>query len=432
MTIVLLEAENVKRLKAVSLTPKTVGVVEVTGKNRQGKTSLLDAIWWAIQGVSAVQGKPIRDGESEATIRLKIELPDTTLLITRRFKGTDDGGFSPSVTVRDENGTTLKSPQAVLSALVNNLTFEPLALMSMPPKEQMNLLKSFVSGVDFAAIDAAYKRDFEKRTDLNRRYKELDAQALAVEADMGAPAEPIDTSALMDQMAKASETNTEIEGRRVRRENAGAAVDTLIKRSSELSERATALREEADKLDAEAQKCVAEADELEAKIAAAPALPSLVDVQAIRAEIAKAEAINIKVGHRRRRLELMKQAKETEAAADGLTKALDGYLKQKADAIAAAKLPVKGLGFGDDCITLNGIPFDQSSDAERLEACVAIGTALNPKLRIMRVRDGSLMDDDAMARLSAMAERQGMQVWVETVQSSRESAIVIHDGAVVS
>ena len=43
MRIVRLEAENVKRLKAVAINP-TGAVIKVAGKNKQGKTSLLDAI----------------------------------------------------------------------------------------------------------------------------------------------------------------------------------------------------------------------------------------------------------------------------------------------------------------------------------------------------------------------------------------------------
>lgn len=40
--IAALEAENVKRIKAVALTPSPTGLTIVGGNNNQGKTSVLD------------------------------------------------------------------------------------------------------------------------------------------------------------------------------------------------------------------------------------------------------------------------------------------------------------------------------------------------------------------------------------------------------
>ncbi len=102
----------------------------------------------------------------------------------------------------------------------------------------------------------------------------------------------------------------------------------------------------------------------------------------------------------------------------------------KAKAISAAKMPVPGLEFGEGEILLNGLPFDQGSDAERLRTSIAIAMAANPKLRVIRVRDGSLLDDDAMKLLGEMAETSDMQVWVEVIQTGSEVAVVMEDGMV--
>ena len=48
--ITALEAENVKRIKAVALTPSPTGLTIVGGNNNQGKTSVLDALAWALGG----------------------------------------------------------------------------------------------------------------------------------------------------------------------------------------------------------------------------------------------------------------------------------------------------------------------------------------------------------------------------------------------
>ena len=45
-----LEIENVKRVKAVKMEPAADGLTIIGGNNRQGKTSVLDAIAWALGG----------------------------------------------------------------------------------------------------------------------------------------------------------------------------------------------------------------------------------------------------------------------------------------------------------------------------------------------------------------------------------------------
>ena len=62
MKILKLTAENIKKLKVVEITPQG-NVVQITGRNGSGKSSTLDAIWWALAGKEAIQGKPIREGE---------------------------------------------------------------------------------------------------------------------------------------------------------------------------------------------------------------------------------------------------------------------------------------------------------------------------------------------------------------------------------
>ena len=93
-------------------------------------------------------------------------------------------------------------------------------------------------------------------------------------------------------------------------------------------------------------------------------------------------------------------------------------------------MPVDGIGFGDRQVLLNGLPFEQASGAEQLKASVAIAMASNPRLKVLRVRQGSDLDADSFSILTAMAEAADYQVWIENVQSARDTAIVIEDGAV--
>lgn len=80
-------------------------------------------------------------------------------------------------------------------------------------------------------------------------------------------------------------------------------------------------------------------------------------------------------------------------------------------------------------VNLEGVPFGQASDAEQLRASIAIAMASNSKLRVIRVRDGSLLDADSMALLSDMADKKDFQVWIERVGEGA-TGFIIEDGHV--
>ncbi len=125
-------------------------------------------------------------------------------------------------------------------------------------------------------------------------------------------------------------------------------------------------------------------------------------------------------------------AEELKGRAKELTDAIAAREKQKVDAITAAEMPVEGLGFGDGEVTYGGIPFEQASDAERLRVSVAIAMASNPKLRVIRVRDGSLLDEEALKALAGIAHDRDYQVWIERVDGSGKVGVVMEDGAVIA
>jgi hypothetical protein len=93
-------------------------------------------------------------------------------------------------------------------------------------------------------------------------------------------------------------------------------------------------------------------------------------------------------------------------------------------------MPVTGLGLSEDGVTLNGLPLDQASAAEQLRVSVAIGIAMNPRLRVLLLRDASLLDRDSLALLADMAKAAGAQVWLERVEDDSATAVVIEDGMV--
>jgi hypothetical protein len=90
------------------------------------------------------------------------------------------------------------------------------------------------------------------------------------------------------------------------------------------------------------------------------------------------------------------------------------------------------MTFGEDELLLNGVPFSQASDAERLRTSISIAIASNPKIRVMRVRDGSLLDEDSMGLLEKVAIDNDFQIWIERVDSSGKVGFVIEEGFVAT
>ncbi|GJE29773.1 AAA family ATPase [Methylobacterium organophilum] len=418
MKIIELTAENVKRLKAVAIRPDG-NLVEISGRNGQGKSSVLDAIWWALAGQTPIQSVPIRKGEEEARIRLDLG----EIKVIRTFKGREDGTFSTSIVVESQEGARFPSPQKMLDSLLGQLSFDPLAFTRMDGKRQLEALKRFVPGVDFAAIEKANRVDFEKRTDLNREVRTLRAQAAGIVVPADTPAERIDDAALVAEMERAAEHNGQIERRKANREAFVADVDRM--------------REEERRIETDIARLQASREALQTKIAAkvkqlneAEALPAPIDTASLRERIAAAREVNQAVVAREQRDRVEAQARAVEAQAAALTTAIEKRAAEKRTAIEKADLPVPGITFGEDEILLNGVPFDQASSSEQLRTSVAIAIAANPKLRVIRVQDGSLLDEEAMRILAEMADAADCQVWVEVVQSGRSTAIVIEDGQV--
>jgi hypothetical protein len=167
---------------------------------------------------------------------------------------------------------------------------------------------------------------------------------------------------------------------------------------------------------------------IDEEIASWPELPDRKDTEAMKQKFDGLSAANDIA----RKAEAAKKAKAEEvrfeAEAEALTKKIEDRRAAAKKAIAEANIPVKGMGFSEEGVTLDGLPFNQASDAQQLHASIAIAMALNPNLKVIRVRDGSLLDAEAMVTLGKLADENEYQVWIEKVDDSGEIGFVIEDG----
>lgn len=408
--IIRLESSNFKRLKAVLIEPDKDGnLVIVAGKNGQGKTSVLDSITAALGGVNAkTTPKPIRDGEERAEIVLETE----DLIVTRRFTASGS-----TLTVKSHDGAVYPKGQAKLDDLLGKLSLDPLAFTQLSDRDQLSTLLGLVDLPFNPDKLAAERKDlFDRRTDANRTTKELTARAAEyVSRPADLPDEEVSVSALLTEYRAAEAWDQEVK-------DVKTNVQWWADKNRALAERIAEMQKELDWAKKQESDAVARAADYEA-------MPSI-DVDFIQTQIDNAEQINAAVRHHKTgehvRAGLTLAQQEAESLADGI-KEIDA---QKATGLAAAKFPIEGLGFDDSGVTYQGVPFKQASGAEQLRVSLAMAIALNPKLRVIRIADGSLLDPDNLALVEEVAKENDFQVWIEMVGDGDGRGIIIEDGSV--
>lgn len=405
LRIVRLTAENVKRIRAVEISP-TGDVVTITGRNAQGKSSVLDAIWLALGGGTASKqtSRPIRDGEDHAKVVL--DLGDFT--VTRTWKGDRS-----TLTVASADGATYSSPQRILDGLIGKLTFDPLAFTRLSTREQRDALLDLVDlGVNLEDIDRQRAELYAERTDVGRQGKALgDVPAV----DDSLPDEEVSASDLIAQIRTAERQAQDIA-------TANEHTDRITSRLNALQAQISALMDEVDVLNGRRDDLTSHAN----------SLPVPADIAPLEAQLAEVEDTNARIRANRDAKAKAEAKAALVASYQGITARIDDLDHAKADALASAQFPVDGLGFDETGVTLNGIPFVQASSAEQIRVSLAMAMAANPKLRVIRIMDGSLLDDESMQLIAESAKAGGYQVWIERVSDPSESAVVIEDGQVLA
>lgn len=418
MKILKLQAQNVKRLSAVNITPEG-DVVVIGGNNGAGKSSVLDSIMYALAGKSALPDEPVRKGAKKA--KVVVDLGDLTVTRTITAKG---GG---QLVVSNGGGARLSSPQAVLDKLVGRLTFDPLAFTRQDPKRQAETLRELV-GLDFAKLDERRKSLFGERTEANRESKTLQARLDGMQHHDGAPEAEVSVGELAERLEQAQATNRANLDVRAGATGAAQELATATRFHQQLLtdlENLKARIAESEKKVAAARKASDAADTKAEAVEGAD-----IDCQPIREQMRTVEDTNRKVRENAARARVAADLVAVQERAGRLSTAIEEIDEQKASALESAEFPVEGLSFDEDGVSFDGIPLDQCSSAEQLRISVAMGIAANPELKVLLIRDGSLLDPDSLRMIAEMAEGAGAQVWIERVGDGEDVQVLIEDGHV--
>jgi hypothetical protein len=429
LKIVSLLIENFKKIRAVEITPAG-STVTISGKNRQGKSSILDGIMVAFAGTKHMPEKPIRDGAEKALIQ--IDCGEFTLERRISKSGT-------TLKIESKDGV-IKSPQAFLDKIIGEISFDPLEFIRREPKQQRALLMN-LTGANTDAMDAELK----KLRDIDRPAAGREVDRAKVQRDSATftpdlPAEEIDPDFITGRINEAAALNkvaADVKGKIDRvdqwvKDNAGrveelqAVVTETKAEMARISKLLYAAEEKVRENDANMKRAAEHREQLLKD----PALSSTVDTAPLMAELAGLSAKNKLIAANKQHTAAAFNFKAREKEYAGLTRKIEDLESKKTALLTAAKMPVDGLAFGDDCLLYNRIPLAQVSDSEKIKIGIAIAMKLNPTLRVIRITDGSLLDADTMAEINGMVDAEGYQLWIEKVCDGTGVGIIIEDGSI--
>lgn len=414
MKIMRLKSENVKRLGVVEITPDG-NLIVIGGKNGAGKSSVLDSIWYALGGGRATPSDPIRHGKRKAEVSVTIGNGEALLHVTRTW--TSKG--ASQLEVKNDKGAIVKSPQSILDALFGSLTFDPLAFAQMKAADQINTLKQ-LTGLNLEEIEGKRDAAYAERTQMGRELRQAEANLESATYHQDAPESHTTIDQLITEQREAQGVLTSISDLT---RNLAAVEQEIQKINATVSERRASII----KLAAAVSDKTENARELKSQIDNIQAP----DIEKYDEQIRNAEANNQKVRENEQHGRLVKRLGELTAGHATLTDKIEDLDEQKVKMVEDTKMPVEGLAFGDGAVLYQDVPLDQSSSAERLRVSVAIGLAMNPKLKVLLIRDGSLLDEENLAMIGAMAEKADAQLWIERVGKGDECSVIIEDGNVL-
>ena len=407
MKIAKLEIENVKRVRAVTLEPAENGLTVIGGNNGQGKTSVLDAIAWALGGDKFRPSNPTREG-SVIPPYLHVEM-DNGLIVERR-------GEKSVLKVTDPSGR--KGGQQLLNEFVEQLALDLPRFMAASNKDKAQTLLQII-GVEKELAELEYKiqTTYNRRLELGRiaLQKKKFADELPMYPD--APKEPISASELILKQQDILALNGENQRLRNALEQLKGQREVLRGKIADLTEKLAELNRQLE--------------ETESRIAAGEKLTAeLVDesTDEIRESLVNIEAINAKVSANCQREKAEIEAEQYQKEYDSLSDEIDSLREAKVKLLDNAKLPLPGLSVEDGELTYNGQKWDCMSSAEQLRIATAIVRCLNPDCGFVLIDKLEQMDIDTMREFGSWLEAEGLQAIATRVSTGDECSIIISDG----
>lgn len=395
-----LEFENVKRIKAVKLEPSENGLTVIGGKNRQGKTSVLDSIAWALGGDKFKPSAPHREG-SVVEPHLKVTLSNGIVV--------ERSGKNSSLKVVDPSGN--KGGQQLLNGFIEQFALDLPKFMNQTSKEKADTLLRIIGvGDKLYELETQEQTTYNQRTAIGRIADQKTKFAKEMPVYPEVPTEPVSASELIKQQQDILARNGENQRKRDQKE--------YYKNQLELAQNAY-----------EQAKTRYEAAENNYKLASIDA-ENLTDESTSELEqnIAQIEELNQKIRANLDREKAEIDADEYISQYKYLTEQIENIRNAKSDLLNNADLPLEGLTVENGELVYKGSKWDCMSGAEQLVVGTSIVRKLNPECGFVLLDKLEQMDGDTLKEFGKWLESQGLQAIATRVSTGDECSIIIEDG----
>ena len=409
-----LEIENVKRVKAVKMEPAANGLTIIGGNNGQGKTSVLDALAWALGGERYRPSQAQREG-SVLPPNLRIVM-NNGLIVERKGKNSD-------LKVTDPSGK--KAGQQLLNEFVEQLALDLPKFMEAPGKEKASTLLQIIGvGDQLTELEQQEKEIYQERLYVGRTADQKKKYAQEQPYYPDVPADLVSPSDLIKQQQAILARNGENQRKRDRLNEITfekhRIFDEMQRIEQQISDMQKRLAERKT-----AYEAVAKDEEIAMKDTA-----SLQDESTAELEenIANIEEINRKVRANLDKAKAEDDAKVYANKYQELTQKLEEVRDKKKALLDDAILPLPGLSVSDGELTYKGQRWDNMSGSDRLKVSAAIIRKLNPNCGFVLMDKLEQMDLGTLREFGEWLEQEGLQVIATRVSTGEECSVIIEDG----
>lgn len=395
-----LEIENVKRVKAIQLEPTEKGLTVISGRNNQGKTSVLDSIAWALGGKRYEPSNAQREG-SVTPPSLKVELSNG-LVVERKGKNSD-------LKVIDPSGN--KGGQTLLDSFVEELAINlPKFMDSRPQEKARTLLEIIGVGDQLYEYDKKEEELYSKRRQIGQLADQKKKHADELPKYQDVPVELVSASELIKRQQDILARNAEKDRKRQNLEH-------LEAKNKELKE---IIADYQTKLEAN------EKDLVEARKSALDLHNE--STEALENDIANIDEINVKVRANLDKEKAEEEAEHYKQQYEDLSKEITEVRVARMKLLEGADLPLPGLSVEDNELTYNGMKWDSMSGSEQLRVATSIVRKLKPECGFVLIDKLEQMDLETMKEFGEWLEQEDLQAIATRVSSGDECEIIIEDG----
>lgn len=386
---------------------KDGGMIVVGGENGAGKSSLIEALRWNLDGVKPHRKKLLHRGEEKGSVVMKLA---GTIIEEVKRTVTEKNDYLKLT--RPDGEEIKKAPAGKLKALVGVHGIDPSTFIDLTDKQQTEQVQE-VMGLELDDLDEEYNLLDEKRTNANRRVRDAEGEIKTLPPANGGPTEKVVVSDLLEQI--------DVVDKREKARVADAKdLEDLREKNATLKTTIQEAEEALASLMAERGDLITQGKQLAEKVAANVEEATLEisecrDSENLRAKLKDAEAINERVEVSVRRTIAEGKLEGLNAAADKCKTDLETLAKTRAERIAAAPVSIPGIDIRDGVVYYDSKPFGDQSDGEQLLTAFEIAAAGDPELKVLFMRHGSKLDAKNRQAVAETAMKRGYTVVMEVV-----------------